>query len=133
MEFEANVNGVVYSCRGELTAIPIAHAFSQVVIPTTDGIGENAYEGSTSDRPTAIIVLVHSFSGSELEITVDPALSAMLSIPDAAIVCPHLFGGAGNPNTCGSPAQLAHLNDVINWMQSRYGAGGKRPVFFSGV
>ncbi len=76
-------------------------------------------------------MLVHSFSGNEGEITAEPARSAMLGLPNVALVCPHLFGPAGNPNTCGSPAQLARLNDVIAWMRARYGAS--LPVFFSGV
>jgi hypothetical protein len=127
---QALIGGKLYDLSGGLVATPVAHAFGLVSVPCSDGLAEACYEASTSDAPTAIIVLVHSFSGVNSEITVDPAKSAMLGLSDTALICPQLFGPAGNPNTCGSPKQLAHLNDVINWMKARY---GNLPVFFSGV
>lgn len=127
------IGGKLYDLEGELVSIPVAHGLTLVSVPCSDGLTEACYEASTSDVPTAIVVMVHSFSGVNSEITVDPAKSAMLGLPNAALICPQLFGPAGNPNTCGSPIQLSHLNDVINWMQARYGAGKKLPVFFSGV
>lgn len=124
------LGGQACKLSGSLQAIPVRHGLGLVSIPCSDGLTEVAYEATTSDRPTVVVFVAHSFSGNELEITIDPAMTALLSMPNAAIVCPRLFGVAGNPNTCGSPIQLAHMLDVINWMKARYGIS---KVWMAGV
>lgn len=105
---------------GGLIAIPIQHGLRQVSIPCRDGLTEVANVMSTSSRPTIAMMIMHSFSGNETEITVNPALATLATVPNAVIICPHLFGPAGGVNTCGSPAQMAHALDVLDWTEATY-------------
>jgi dienelactone hydrolase len=57
-------------------------------------------------------------------------MSALLSISNTVLVCPRLFGVAGNPNTCGAPAQLALLNAIIQQAKADYGC---KTVILSGL
>jgi len=82
--------------------------------------GDSVYMAVTG-APKTLIIHVHSFSGDEREITGDAAKSALLAIPDTVVICPRLYGPAGNPNTCGSPAQLALLNNIIQQAIADYG------------
>lgn len=110
----------VFRLEGAVTATKVNNGLQQFSIPTTDGLGEVSW-GAINGVPKTLVFHVHAFSSDENEIRSDPAMSALLGIPNALVICPHLFGSAGQPNTCGSPAQLAHMLDVINWAKSTYG------------
>lgn len=121
MNLITTIGGRDLRLSGPITAIPVRHGPALVSMICADGGVELAREMTTSDRPTQAVFVFHSFSGNKDEITIDPALTALLSIPNAVIICPDLFGPAGNPGTCGSPAQLRRALGWIEWAQVRYG------------
>lgn len=108
-------NDQVCAVDGNVTLTPIEHALRQ------ETYGGDVVWKAVTGQPKTLIVHLHSFSGDETEITVEPARSALLSIPDAVLVGPRLFGPAGGANTCGAPAQLALLKSIIDTALAEYG------------
>lgn len=123
-KFYIRAADAVYKVTGEATSVGMQ-------LQAASYGGDSVYMAVTG-VPKTLIIHVHSFSGVNTEITVEPAKSNLLSISDCVVICPQLFGPAGQPNTCGSPAQLALLNSIIQQAKSDYGCDTVLMVGVSG-